>query len=387
MRRATAPMPRKDAAGKWGFVFDSATPNPDGSRRQVRRRGMATKAAAQAALDVALREDRAILATGAGLTVEAVLAQFVRAKRLAGKAPGTLAFYEWAAGHAGARWGGWPAAKLTADHLDAAYVELLAGGKSPRSVQALHKTVKAAYALAVDKGQLVRNPAALATPPATVEPKRSWYTPVQVGAFLSFVGGLECSPLPVAILEALVDTGGRRGEVLGLRWSDLDLEAGTATITRQLTAHPTTKALEVRPTKRPRSKSTVGLHPGTVAALRQRRAQQHQDRLLMGAGWPQDGSLHAGLVFTWPNGKAMHPDTLTNIIARLSVQAGLPRLTPHGLRHAFASAALSARVPVEVVAARLGNTARVVQEVYAHVIPADDQAAAQVVGDLYRARL
>jgi integrase len=72
-------------------------------------------------------------------------------------------------------------------------------------------------------------------------------------------------------------------------------------------------------------------------------------------------------------------------IGRLSVAAGLPRLTPHGLRHSFASAALHARVPVEVVAARQGNTPRVVQEVYAHVIPADDQAAAQLVGDLYRA--
>jgi integrase len=386
MTRSTAPTPRKDASGKWGFVFDSATPNPDGTRRQVRRRGFPTKGAAQTALDVALREDKALGGTtGAGMTVGAVLAQFIRTKRLSGKAPGTVAFYEWAAGHAGARWGGWAATKLTADHLDAAYVELLAEGKSPRSVQALHKTVKAAYALAVDKGQLIRNPAALATPPATVEPKRRWYTPAQVGAFLQYVGGLgDRSPLPVALLDVLVDTGGRRGEVLGLRWVDIDLDAGTATVTRQLTAHPATKALELRPTKRPRSKSTVGLHPGTVAALRQRRAQQHQDRLLMGAGWPQEGTLDAGLVFTWPTGKAMHPDAVTNIVARLSVQAGLPRLTPHGLRHAFASAALSARVPVEVVAARLGNTARVVQEVYAHVIPADDQAAAQLVGDLYR---
>ncbi len=104
----------------------------------------------------------------------------------------------------------------------------------------------------------------------------------------------------------------------------------------------------------------------------------------MGTGWPGQGSLHADLVSTFDDGRAIHPDTLTNAIARLSEKSGLPRLTPHGLRHASASAALSARVPVEVVAARLGNTPRVVQEVYAHVIPADDQAAAQLVGDLYR---
>jgi integrase len=90
-------------------------------------------------------------------------------------------------------------------------------------------------------------------------------------------------------------------------------------------------------------------------------------------------------VFTWPDGRAIHPDVLTRTVERLSIAAGLPRLTPHGLRHSFATAALKARVPVEVVAARLGNTARVVQEVYQHVIPADDQAAAQLVGDLYRA--
>lgn len=400
--RNTAPTPKKDVrSGDWYFVFDSCQPRPDGSRRQIRRRGFPTKGAAKAELDRALAEDRALTASGEGLTVKAVLDQFIRTKRLAGKAPGTIAFYEWASSHAIARWGGWRADKLTADHLDAAYAEMLAAGRrvhrrgsgtvstekamSARSVEALHKTVKAAYALAVDKGQLIRNPAALATPPGAVEPKRSWYTPEQVGEFLTYVAELgEKSPLPLGLVDALVDTGGRRGEVLALRWSDVDLEAGTAHVTRQLVAHPKTKALEVRPTKRPRSKSVIGLHPATVAALRQRRAQQNEARLLLGAGWPGETTIHGGLVFTFDDGRAIPPDTLTNIVARLSVQSGLPRLTPHGLRHAFASAALTARVPVEVVAARLGNTPRVVQEVYAHVIPADDQATAQLVGDLYR---
>ena len=182
----------------------------------------------------------------------------------------------------------------------------------------------------------------------------------------------------------LVDTGGRRGEVLGLRWGDIDLEAGTATITRQLVEYPDDRGLSYRLTKRPRSKATVGLHPDTVAALRRRRAEQGEHRLRMGAGWPGAGTVHADLTFTWPDGTAIRPSTLTRIIVRLSVEAGLPRLTPHGLRHSFATAALKARVPVEVVAARLGNTPRVVEEVYSHVIPADDQAAARLVGDLYR---
>jgi integrase len=183
----------------------------------------------------------------------------------------------------------------------------------------------------------------------------------------------------------LVDTGGRRGEVLALRWDDLDLDAGTATVTRQLVADSATKTLTFRRTKRPRSKATIGLHPDTVAVLRRRRVEQAEHRLKMGGGWPAAGSADDGLVFTWPTGAAIHPDVLTRSIRRLSIAAGLPPLTPHGLRHAFASAALAARVPVEVVAARLGNTARVVQEVYSHVIPADDAAAARLVGDLYRA--
>lgn len=109
-----------------------------------------------------------------------MLEQFVRAKRLAGRAPATLAQYQWVVEQVDARWRNWSAEQLTAEHLDAAYLEMLAGGKrvhrrgkgteatgrpmSARSVEVVHKTVKAAFQLAVDKGQLVRNPAALAAP-------------------------------------------------------------------------------------------------------------------------------------------------------------------------------------------------------------------------------
>lgn len=384
MTRATAPTPRKAANGTWGFVFDSVHPKPDGSRRQVLRRGFATKGEAQAELDRLRREDRPLDVEG--LTVGLVLDQFIRTKTLAGKAPGTIDHYRWAAEHAKALWGGWPAADLTDEQLDAAYLAWLAPDVlSPRSVEAIHKTVKAAYRLAVDKGQVTRNPAALATAPAVTDQRHTWWTPDQVSAFLRYIAALDASPVPHGLIDALIDSGGRRGEVLGLRWSDVDLDAGTATVARQLSVNAAVaRGVEVRPTKRPRSKATIGLHSATVAALRKRRLEQNEDRLRMGAGWPTPDGIDSDLVFTWADGRLIHPDVLTRIVARLSVKAGLPRLTPHGFRHSFATAALKARVPVEVVAARLGNTARVVQETYAHVIPADDQAAAQLVGDLFR---
>jgi integrase len=244
--------------------------------------------------------------------------------------------------------------------------------------------VKAAYQLAVNRGLLPSNPFGLATPPSVTDQDIRYWTPEQVGEFLAYDESTD--DLPTGMVDTLADTGGRRGETTALRWSDLDLEAGTATIKRQFAINPDTYEIEARPTKRPRSKATISLHPATVAKLKRRKAEQAAERLAMGEGWPGPKDIAHDLVFTWADGRLVRPDTLTDIIDRMSVAAGLPRLTPHGLRHSFATAALKARMPVEVVAARLGNTVRVVQETYAHVIPSDDEDAAQLVGDPYRQR-
>jgi len=192
MSRASGPTPKRDArTGTWYFVFESEHPGPDGQRRQRRRRGFRTKVEAQRALDAARAEDAALFAPVDGLTVAAVLDRFITIKGIAGKAPRTIAQYEWAAGFAKLRWGAWAAERLTADHLDAAYADMLAGRSgralSARSVEMIHKTVKAAFQAAVDRGQLVRNPARLATPPQVREQRYTCWTPEQVGAFLAFV--------------------------------------------------------------------------------------------------------------------------------------------------------------------------------------------------------
>lgn len=115
--RNSVAAPKKDPkSGKWRFVFDSVHPNPDESRRQILRRGFETRSEAKAELDRLRREDAELIAPLDGtLTVGMVLDQFVRAKRLAGKAPNTISQYEWATAQAKARWEGWSADRLTGD--------------------------------------------------------------------------------------------------------------------------------------------------------------------------------------------------------------------------------------------------------------------------------
>lgn len=407
MPRASSPTPKKDPkSGLWYFAFDSRHPRPDGGRRQVRRSGFPTRRACAEALRQAVQDDRQhVLPLSDVPTIEMILERYLAAKRLAGVGSSRLAQIKWANKRLNDLWGGWPATKLTDAEIEAQYLNLLTRGRrqyvrgkgtittdrplSPQAVRQLHVVLNAALQFAVDRRQIPWNPARVVRVAGSSRSMaaRPHWTPDQVGRFLDFAA--EQKDLPVGLPEVLADTGGRIGEVMGLRWRDFDLDfeqcSGTVTITRQLvTSAEDWKMLEIGPTKRPRSKATIGLHPATVERLHARMVEQGKDRRKMGSGWPSEG-VAEDLVFTWPDGQPIHPKTASRVVARLATKAGLPRLTAHGLRHSFATAALVARVPVEVVAARLGDTVRVVQETYAHVIPADDAAAARLVGDLYRA--
>jgi integrase len=331
VKRASGPRPRPEAGtgewrngkwtGKWEFSFTSAHPRPDGGRREIHRRGFHTRKAAKEELDRLMDEDRPPEADG--LTVAMVVDDFVAEKTLAGRAPNTIAQHRWAAERAKELWGGWPAEQLTYRQLNAQYVAWQRSGRkqfrrgrgttttdeplSSRSIEAFHRSVKAAFQLAMNRGLLPTNPAELATPPSVGERELRWWSPEQVGEFIAY--DHSTNDLPTGMVDVLADTGARRGETCALRWSDLDLDAGTAAIARQFVIHPDTNKVEVRPTKRPRSKATISLHPDTVAAVRRRHAEQAAERLTMGNGWPGPKSLSYDCVFTWADGRLVRPDT------------------------------------------------------------------------------
>jgi integrase len=178
--------------------------------------------------------------------------------------------------------------------LNGLYARLLAegrknqagGGLSNRSVRYVHTITHRMFKDAVRWGRLARNPVDAADPPkatAAVKRKFATWTAEQLRAFLI---GTRRDRLYAAFL-VLATTGMRRGEVLGLRWRDLDLETGRATIVQ--TVITVKHAMQFGDPKTAAGARTISLDPATVTALREHRKRQAAERLQMGSGWTDHG--------------------------------------------------------------------------------------------------
>jgi integrase len=248
------------------------------------------------------------------------------------------------------------------------------GGRDGRALSAttvshIHRTLRKALADAVDLEQLLAaNPAARSKRPrsTTSEPVQVW-TADQLGIFLASARAHRL----FAFYRLAAYTGARRGELLYLRWSRVDLDAAEVTFGGS-TAVIGGQRVEGT-TKGGRSR-TVSLDRDTVAVLREHRRQQAEERLAAGSAWTDTG----GLVFVTRWGEPLYPDTVTALMTKLINQHNKPITPPakplpqarlHDLRHLHATTLLLAGVPVHVVAARLGHAdPAVTLRVYSHVL-------------------
>jgi len=167
----------------------------------------------------------------------------------------------------------------------------------------------------------------------------------------------------------------RRGEALGLRWADVDLDDGRAAIRQTVIA--VNHQPVVGTPKTTKGRRTVRLDTATVATLREHRKRQAAERLLMGTGWTDHG-----LVFCRVDGGLLHPERFSRSIGDRVRQLGLPRIRLHDLRHGWATMALGAGVHPKVVQERLGHAnIGVTLDVYSHVTAGlHDDAAERVTG-------
>jgi integrase len=297
------------------------------------------------------------------------------------------------------RLGGVRLSELTAEHLDGLYRELEAHGKAagrcrtagvtcaalgcspdrheglaPKSVRHVHTALRKALQDAVERGYLLRNVADLANPPTQRDARsrrardKAW-TVEQLRTFLETAKGDRLWPL----LRLLATTGLRRGEVLGLAWEDVDLDAGRLTVRRTVT-EVNGRVVESDWTKTDAGQRSLDLDATTVAALKAWRAAQARERLQAGPAW-----VESGAVFTAEDGAKLRPSRLSHRFLELSRRVGLPAVGVHGLRHSYATAALRAGVSPEVVSKRLGHASvAITLGIYAHVLENDDRAAAEL---------
>jgi integrase len=273
--------------------------------------------------------------------------------------------------------------RIDAGMLNTVYASLLAegrknyagGGLSPRSVRYIHTIMHRAFRDAVKWGRLVRNPAEAADPPkAAGRPESITWTADQLRSFLE---GTRGSRYWAAYL-LLATTGLRRGEALGLRWSDLDLDAGRASIRQTVIAIRHT--VMIGTPKTAKGRRTVTLDSGTVTALREHRRRQAAERLLMGAGWTDND-----LVFCHPDGTMLHPERFSRGFLETVARIGLPRIRLHDLRHGWATLALQAGIHPKVVQERLGHAnIAITLDTYSHVIAGLHEDAAEQVAALFR---
>jgi integrase len=273
--------------------------------------------------------------------------------------------------------------EITPKVLSSFYGKLLAsgrqdgkGGLSAGTARYCHIVLKKALSDAARWGEIDRNPCDLVSGPRPRRPEMRTWTAEQVKTFLTHVRD---DRLWAAWLLAAT-TGMRRGEVLGLRWTDLDLEAGRLQVRRALVS--VRYRIVVSEPKTARGRRSVDLDPASVAAL-----EEHRDRMRGEFEARRAELSDRDLVFVGRAGEPIHPDRFYRAFRRHSDRAGLPAIRLHDLRHTYASVALAAGIHPKVVSERLGHAnIMITLDTYSHVIPslqreAADQVAAMIVPD------
>lgn len=260
--------------------------------------------------------------------------------------------------------------RLTPQHLQRLYARKLEEGLSPTTVRHLHAMLHKALGDAARWGLAARNVADLTTPPRVERRELKTLTRQQAKVLLDAATSDRLHALYVLALTS----GARRGELLGLKWDDVDLERGIVEIQRTLQRTP--HGLTFVEPKTQRSRRQVILTRTAVDALKKHYARQLEERLRLGPAWEDDN-----LVFCNQVGRPLES---SNLLQRsfypLLERAGLPRIRFHDLRHTYATLALGQGVHPKVVSDALGHAnISITLDTYSHVTPAMHQQAAEAL--------
>ncbi len=266
-----------------------------------------------------------------------------------------------------------PLEKLTTMELQKFYRKLLTKGRveriestdqpkglSAKTVRNINQVISSAMDFAIAQKIISENPCKAVALPKLEHKEMQTIPAEQLQAFLTeakATGVYEMYYIELA-------TGLRRGELLGLKWEDIDMKQGIIRVRRQV-ARIDGKIVEA-PLKTKNSYRTVTISPQAIEVLKQQKAKTNDQ-----------------YVFPSPNGGPISPDSVNNMLKRVLERAGIPKVRFHDLRHTFATLALQNGVDIKTVSGMLGHfSAGFTLDTYAHVTTAAQKEAAQTMENL-----
>jgi integrase len=398
---------------------------PDGRRRFEALGGYPTRSQAEAALaDALARRSHGFALEPAKLTVNQYLDRWLAHIRTSLRARTVARYAALLRDHVRPDLGARPLKQLTPLEVQASYDRLAVGGRrdgkpgglAPQHILAVHRCLHRALAQAVTWRLVARNVATDAISPPVPPTEVIALAPEQVAVLLDAADHTPSPWLgPWTVLAAA--TGARNGELCGLEWADLDLDAGTVRFRQALTIiDPAVlpdaataagdddggagavvgrrKELAVGPVKSAASSAILTLPPFAVQALRRHRRQQARLRLAVGQPatvalrWVEPGRpprvVQLDLVFRTERGTPINPNHASRAFARLAASAGLVA-HPHMLRHALASAMTANKEPASIIAAQLRHAdgGALAQRVYIHQLPQTAPRLARLIEGVF----
>jgi integrase len=370
----------------WFYIIDAPGSTRE-NRQQITQSGFSTKrealdAEAQRRTEELQKQElaKAGVSVAAPLpkTLSMLLEEFLRQHVDEKLAPKTIERYHEQAAYLDRELLTMPIAEITSLHLTREWNRLLKRGghhrrtKQPRPLSAktvrnIAGVVSSAFGRAIRWGLISTNPVTNSEPPRVKKHQGIALTAAQQATVIEAASGPWCM---AAFLEVSAALGARRGEVLALRWSDI--QDGRATIARSLTQ--TKEVLEFKGTKSERPR-VVKIPESTLAMLEAHRKRQDEFCHQFGPDYKTD----LDLIFANPDGTPLKPDSISAAVSLLFRRLKLPKgASLHTLRHTHTSHLLADGVPLPVVSARLGHSSvRVTAEIYSHMIHGQDDDAAR----------
>jgi integrase len=373
----------------WRLKFDLGTDSGTGVRRTqfVTVRGTKREAEAELARRLAAVEEGTFVLASAD-TVSAYARHWLTDIAPSKASAKTLERYtDIVEHHIVPKLGGHKLQRLEGPHIDAFYTHLRTmgrvdgrGGLAPQTVQHVHRLLSQILASAVKARKLRASPMpAVQTTPKVRRDEIEFLSDIEMGALLAYLAD---RPLRVPVMLA-VGTGMRRGEILGLRWKDVDLDRAELRVAQvvELAGGEVT----FKEPKTQRSRRTISLPSRLVEELRAHKKTSAELRLKLGVGRDAFDLVFPDLL---AEGGPRNPDLFSKEFAREAGRAGVGHITFHGLRHTHITHLLRSGVPVHVVSARAGHAnPSITLTIYAHIMPGQQEGAAAVVDSALRAAL